>query len=157
MIGLHSYTKKYAMKHFSRAIVLPLLAGFSFAVLGDAEVAICEDNKSNKIFREYCLPGTTQIGTKVVRNPQSDKNAHIKTTVYSGDSCQACAAVFEYFIARNIVFEEKNIEDNLELQKELEDMTGELRVPTTIIGDAKLSGYNPAELETALVNVGYVE
>ncbi len=138
--------------------ILPLLLALGLSALATAtEVAICENAQGERSFRQYCLPGTTQVGTQEVSNVPSDRNAHIKPMIYIGEDCQACIAVFEYLSAKNIAFEEKNIEGDVELQKELNEMAGELRVPITIIGDTQISGYNPAELEAALLAVGYKE
>jgi glutaredoxin len=140
-----------------RCIISVIL--FNFLYLHNSlavEVVQCEDAEGNRSFRAYCPPDMTLVGEKKVptkTHPRPD----ITPTVYYASKCPACDAVMKYFQSKKIDIEGKNIDGNQELQDELRGFAGNLKIPTIIIGTRVLSDYKPAEIDSALMDVGFTE
>lgn len=62
-----------------------------------------------------------------------------------------------FFQTKNITVEQKNIENNVELQNELKGKTGNLKVPTVIIGEVIITDYDEDKLSSALTEAGFPE
>lgn len=69
--------------------------------------------------------------------------------VYSSTHCQYCARLKSYLQDQNIAYEERNVDTNDEYAEELWN-TGMRSVPVTIIGETKILGFNPAQMQKAL-------
>ncbi len=76
-------------------------------------------------------------------------------SLYSVPNCDACDLVRFYLDKNTIPFAEKDIENNLTMQQELRLKTGELRVPTLIIGDDMIDGYSKLAIRKSLIANGY--
>jgi glutaredoxin len=135
---------------------------FSLDLMAAVTVVQCEDEQGNKSFQSACSPGSKQVDAKRLAtgaaSPSGDPGAAaISATLYYSPNCESCEVVREYLRNRNIQITEKNVYDNLELQKELTDLTGKQTVPVTVIGDKVMTGYSRAELSAALAAAGYQE
>jgi len=131
----------------------------SFAAV---KIVECEDELGNRSYQKSCPPGYTQLSEKKINtrnNSDNSKNqsTDIKATLYVIPDCEACDEIKEFLNNRKISFTEKNVNENIELQKELTDLTGSLKVPTTIIGDEILTGYSRSKFLNALKEMGYKE
>lgn len=124
----------------------------SFAV----DIVQCEDAAGNKSFRSYCPPDTTKVGEKKVQT-KTRPGPSVTPTVYYAPKCPACDAVLRYFETNKISVNEKNIDGNADLQNELKGFVGALKIPTIVIGSKVLTGYQPAELEKALMAAGFTK
>lgn len=138
---------------------------FSLTVLNaSAAVTVveCVDAKGDTSFRDKCPPGTTKASDKVLLGVSSNKAKSIKeiaaanpVVLYSVPSCDACDLVRNALNSRRAPFNEKNVQDDASSQSELKDKTGDLTVPSVLIGTTVLSGYNRSALESALNQAGY--
>lgn len=149
------------MKISTRLCVL--LACFSFCsyLFGAVTVVECEDEQGNRSFEKTCAPGSTQVGKKQFNTGavSSEKKLamNIQAKLYMIPDCESCDDVKEFLNARNIPITEIDVSDDIELQNELKNIAGALKVPTTLIGDEILTGYNRSSLLEALVAAGYEE
>ena len=139
-------------------LVLFLCAGPVRAV----QVYECEDANGNRTFQDRCPPGTTQVekkdihtGTGTAGNEAASKIGTM--TLYVVPNCDSCEQVKEFLAVRHLSVEEKNVNDNVDLQNELKEKAGDLRVPTLLIGDQVITGYNRTSLLAALKQAGYKE
>ena len=68
-------------------------------------------------------------------------------TVYTSNTCAYCGMVKKYLQMKGMDYSEVNIEENPEKQKDLIDLSGQTRVPVTVVTDdsgsqAVTVGYN---------------
>lgn len=117
----------------------------------------CVDAHGNHVFMENCPPGmkpaseTKVPGRKPQAPPTIDEIAKkTPVTIYTAPHCDACDLVRHYLEQRKVPFTEKNVGNNADLQKELQQKTGGLTVPVTLIGEQKLVGYNRIALKSTL-------
>ncbi len=82
------------------------------------------------------------------------RTAQLYTTSECGSPCDR---VRQYLTERNISITEKNATDDWDVQNEIKQLTGELKVPIAKIGDNTVTGYNEAALGMALSAAGYSE
>jgi len=76
-------------------------------------------------------------------------------SLYSIPACDACDLVRLFLENNGVPYEEKDIRDNLTLQKELQEIIGGLQVPTVLIGDKVIDGYSKSALREALIEKNY--
>lgn len=119
----------------------------------------CEDEQGNISFQDRCPPGTKEVGAKDYKTRGSGDDSATYTgpaTLYRIAECDGCDQIKEFMTARNIRVIEKNVSDNEEYRKELQEKTGgELKVPTILIGDSTVVGYNRSKMLSALSDAGY--
>jgi len=128
----------------------------SFAAV---KVVECEDEEGNRSFQKVCPPGATMIGEKKINTGTSadttSKQTNIQAILYLIPDCEACDEIREFLGSRNIPIIEKNVNESIELQTELTDLTGELKVPVTVIGEEVLTGYSRSKFLSTLEAAGY--
>lgn len=148
------------MKSVLTTTCLSLLLMASLNVMAAVKIVECQDEEGGRSFHKTCPPGTTQVSAKRFSTGSSaddERKVNIQATLYRIPDCDSCDEVKEFLSARNIPMDEKDVSDDLELQNELTDLTGNLQVPTTIIGDEILTGYSRSEFQDALEKAGYQE
>lgn len=69
--------------------------------------------------------------------------------VYTSTHCQYCKQVKSFLSDKGVEFEERNIDQDERFAEELWN-TGIRSVPVTVIGDARILGYNLTQLTRAL-------
>jgi glutaredoxin len=74
---------------------------------------------------------------------------------YSVERCDSCDLVRLFLENNDIPFVEKDIRTNVTLQQELQSRSGDLQVPTVIVGDKVVDGYSKSALRDALEEKGY--
>lgn len=127
------------------------------------KVVECEDENGNRSFETTCPPGTTTIGEKKISTGTGDNKSettnktNIQATLYQVSGCDACEQAKEFLSNKGVSVIEKEVSTDVSLQKELTDLSGALKVPTTIIGDSILTGYNRSEFLNAIEKMGYVD
>ena len=125
---------------------------FISMVANALQVHECENEEGNRGFYKYCPPGMILIGEKSFKE---DKKAKLDVTHYSSNNCDGCDLVRDFFKLRKIEILEKNVDDNVELQGELRLLAGELRVPTVVIGEEVIVGFNRNKLLEMLAKAGW--
>lgn len=140
-----------------------ILAGiFSLKAMAAVKIVQCEDAQGNKTFQMNCPPGTKQVNAMSVATgtgtpaDKGNQNANITATLYYIPDCDACDAVREYLRDRHIQINEKNVLNNVDLQKEMKKVSGKQNVPVVVIGKKVLIGYDRTDLKQALAAAGYV-
>ena len=121
----------------------------------------CVEADGSVTFSDVCLPGSVKkgerryssIGSGQVQTPYGAESPEI--TLYSVANCDACDLVRNVLNTRNVPYNEKNVAENVEHQDELRDAAGALNVPTVLIGENILSGYNRSAIEAALNQAGF--
>ncbi len=76
-------------------------------------------------------------------------------TIYTTNTCAYCVMVKKWLGTKGIEYEEVNLDDHPEQQKDAFEISGQLAVPVTVItknDDTKevVVGYNLAKLATAV-------
>jgi glutaredoxin len=150
------------MKHLLNIILCAMFLIFNLQVFAAVNIVECEDAHGDRSFHKTCPPDTTLVGSKKINtgttaNKLEDTQTDIKVTLYAIPECESCEEVREFLNSKNISFNEKNVSDNIDLQKELLEIANELRVPTTVIGEKVITGYNRSELIATLEAAGYQE
>ena len=87
-----------------------------------------------------------QLNTAVEASPVS---------LYSIPACDACDLVRLFLDNNAVPYAEKNIRGNESLQQELKEISGELTVPTVVIGDKVIDGYSKSALRETLIDKNY--
>lgn len=123
------------------------------------KIVECEDEEGNRSFHKVCPPNSTVVGEKKLNTgASSDKknnNVNIKAILYSIPDCEACEEIKEFLGTRNISITEKNVNEDIKLQTELTELTGALKVPTTVIGEEVITGYSRSKFLSVLEAAGY--
>ncbi len=149
------------MNYLLKFLLVTLFILFNAQSFAAVNIVECEDEEGNKSFQKVCPPGSTQLGSKKIHtgggSAKENNNVNIQATLYTIPDCEACDEIKEFLGARNISIDEKNVNDNIDLQHELTELTGALKVPTTVIGEEVLVGYSRSRFLTALSNAGYTE
>ena len=89
------------------------------------------------------------------RDPNESAAAENPIVLYSVPACAMCDAARTYLTKNNIPFSEKNVESDGELQQELKEKSGGLKVPTILVGKEVFDGYVESLLARELVAAGY--
>ncbi len=102
----------------------------------------------------YAPPKPKLYTTNNYKNIRGYKVAK-KITVYTSNNCSYCVMVKRYLDMKGESYSEINIEANPDRQKELIELSGQQRVPVTIIendnGARDISvGYNLSSLASAI-------
>ncbi|MBI1732944.1 MAG: DUF4124 domain-containing protein [Gammaproteobacteria bacterium] len=145
---------------FTAALILALIAGPSAAVT----VFQCEDELGNRTFESACPPGTKEVQQKdyvgggaapapTQAQPAGDLPA---VTLYLVPDCESCAQMREFLEFREIPYTTKDVKQDLALQVELKQRSGDLRAPTVMVGDKAIVGFNRGALLAALQESGHV-
>ncbi|GJM17708.1 MAG: hypothetical protein DHS20C13_30350 [Thermodesulfobacteriota bacterium] len=147
------------MKHLLKILFATLFITFGLQGFAAVNVVECEDETGNHSFQKVCPPGSMKIGEKKLKTGASaekkSSNTNIQVTLYSIPDCEACDEIREFLGTRNISITEKNANEDIDIQKELTELTGSLKVPTTIIGEEVLTGYNRSKFLSVLEAAGY--
>lgn len=73
-----------------------------------------------------------------------------KVKVYSTNICPYCVAVKEFLKSHNIEFEEVDVSENLEAQKEMVEKSGQMGAPVVEIGDEIIIGFDKVRITKLL-------
>ncbi len=157
------------MKRLITSLTIVTLSLMSFQSAAAVKVVECEDEQGNRTFQSACPPGSIMVDEKKIPTgdtapaPAKGKSAgaagsaNISATLYFIPECNPCDEVREFFQLRKISLTEKNVNESREVQKELKELRGSLKVPATVIGEKVVTGYNRSELMAALEAAGYKE
>jgi glutaredoxin 3 len=125
----------------------------------------CIGASGKTTFSDHCPPGTRkkeiQFQTSVSalsaeeKAEKSEEKAEGSVILYSVERCDACDLVRNFLKTRNIPFTEKNVTDDMDIQKEIREKSGSVTVPVTMIGGKTLRGYDSYALSDAIIAAGY--
>ena len=74
----------------------------------------------------------------------------LKIRVFSTDTCPYCVALKSFLQEKNIKFEELNVAENMEAQKEMVEKTGQLGVPVINVDGQIIIGFDKPKLSSLL-------
>lgn len=102
-----------------------------------------------EVLGEYSdsAPIKTSLATAVANAP---------ITLYAVPKCDACDLVRLFLQKKGIPFSEVDVAQDRDAQQALIDKSGQLGVPTLLIGYVALSGYNVSSIEAELRKSGYI-
>ena len=103
--------------------------------------------------REYTEPGERELEENTLATEAAARENPV--SLYTVPSCSACDLVRLYLEKNAVPFVEKNVQSRIALQEELEQKTGQLSVPTLMIGDLFLDGYSRIAIRRALQERGF--
>jgi glutaredoxin len=125
-------------------------------------VTECVDQNGQRSFQDRCPPGTTKLNERQLTKPAAKPAQSVAAiaekypvTLYATANCDPCDLVRNLLQKRTIPFTEKDVTNDGALQNELRERSGILTVPTVLIGDKTLRGYEKQELEATLNTAGY--
>lgn len=136
---------------FTFTMLLLAVSGLAHAV----KIFECEDENGSRSFASHCPPGTTMVSEKKINLGTKTEAPAVSATMYYIPNCDACEQVREFFQLRQITLAEKNVDNNVEMQNELAEKAGELKVPTVVINDTVISGYDRNKMISALEAAGH--
>lgn len=126
-----------------------------------AKIYECVDEAGNTTYMDMCPPGSSPAGEKSFYTGSKKAESgspDVPVTLYTVPGCDACDVVKNILNTYKASFTEKNIQDNVALQTELQAKSGggsTLSVPTVIIGEKVIVGYNKQTLTSSLEEVGF--
>ena len=162
------------MKHIPMFLIL-LLCALSQHGAYAVTVLECVDEAGNSTFQDHCPPGTTPASQRDIKTGVSDTAAEATAkkpeqaegtgsatiTFYTtAKECDACLVIKDVLGQYSASFTEKNIDADMAARQELMDKAGggtgaPVTVPTVIINDQVITGFNKDALVKALENAGY--
>lgn len=66
--------------------------------------------------------------------------------IYTSNTCGQCKQLKKLFKLRSIAYNEFNVDDDPKYHDEVKKLSGQLRVPVTVIDERVVVGYNPTAL-----------
>ena len=143
-----------------RYLLTITLLTFTFSIKSFAAVKIveCEDKDGNKSFQKTCPPGYSQVnerkvnigGSKDKIEYTSDFKVKKSATLYVIPDCDTCDEVREYLNDNEVSVTEIDVSTDRDIQTQLEEIAGSLRVPVTIIDEKIIHGYKRSEFKAVL-------
>ena len=122
----------------------------------------CENESGERTFQDRCPPGTTPVMETRYGAPAPAASAAAAepgeaepALLYVVPNCDSCEQVREFLQFRNVTFTEVDVADNVEMQEQLKQQAGQLRVPAIVIGGRAVVGYDRSALNAALAGAGY--
>ena len=138
------------------ALSLPYLLFMSITLHAAVKVVQCENELGEKTFSSSCPPGTTEVTSKKYQTAiPGPEQPDVSALIYLAPDCPACEAYKKFFTKYGIRFEEKNIEGNADLQTELTQISGELKIPTVQVNDRWFTDYKENDLIGFLEEIGF--
>jgi len=144
------------------------LAGFILAAavpVSAVTVVSCKDQDGSTYFADRCPPGAVRMAEKEVRGgPRRDAEAALAEVAkthpvvfYSVSDCDACDLVRQQLKSRNVPYTEKDVGPNqIDNQQALKAVgSGNMTVPTVVVGTQAFTGYSRAALDAGLDGAGY--
>lgn len=137
------------------------------ALSGTAPAAItvheCVDEDGERVFMDHCPPDMTSAST--IQLPSSRREEYVDigaiaqthpVTLYSAPDCEACDLVRNDLSRRGVPFAERlATPERTDIHEELQNLTGGMTVPVTLVGGEMLRGYDRGALKGVLDRAGY--
>ncbi|HYP67777.1 MAG TPA: glutaredoxin family protein [Thiobacillaceae bacterium] len=81
---------------------------------------------------------------------------HFPVVLYTAAGCgPACEMGQQLLDKRGTPYSTKNVDNNVENQKALHDLTGSLKIPTLVVGSQKVTGFEDGQWNSMLDAAGY--
>jgi len=159
------------MKHITTMMTL-LLCTICLTKAHAVTIYECVDEAGNSTFQDHCPPGTTPANEQEIKTGAAEEEAAPEDTAEApteggGDitfyttsmECDACVIIKSTLTKYGAGFTEKDISTDMAVREELRNKTGGTSavVPTVVIGDQVITGYNKDALSKALENAGYTK
>lgn len=80
-------------------------------------------------------------------------------TIYTTNTCAYCIMVKRWLKTKDLSYQEVNLEEHPERQKEMMELSGQMAVPVTVVADEELDhkdvtiGWNPSKLASAVASM----
>lgn len=80
-------------------------------------------------------------------------------TIYTTNTCAYCIMVKRWLKTKDLPYQEVNLEEHPERQKEMMELSGQMAVPVTVVADDELDykditiGWNPSKLASAVASM----
>lgn len=80
-------------------------------------------------------------------------------TIYTTNTCAYCIMVKRWLKTKDLPYQEVNLEEHPERQKEMMELSGQMAVPVTVVADEELDrkdvtiGWNPGKLASAVASM----
>ncbi|NIN36713.1 MAG: hypothetical protein GTO60_17105 [Gammaproteobacteria bacterium] len=123
------------------------------------EIYECRDESGAITFQDRCPPGTTPVNERIYSTdlPTGAENAQLSPIkLYMIPDCDTCSQVKEFLDIRNLQYSEVDVSEDVDLQDELTEVAGELKVPVLLVGERVLNGYNRTVFIQALTESGHL-
>ncbi len=73
-----------------------------------------------------------------------------KVVIYSTPSCHFCNLAKEYFKSKGVEYTEYNVIGDIQKQKEMIELSGQMGVPVVVIDESVVVGFNQPQIEELL-------
>jgi glutaredoxin 3 len=73
-----------------------------------------------------------------------------KVIIYSTPTCHFCNLAKEYFKNKGVEYTEHNVIGDIEKQKEMIQLSGQMGVPVIVIDESVIVGFNQPQIEQVL-------
>ena len=134
--------------------------------LGAANLYKWVDSDGNITYQDEPPPSDVDYEKQVFSEPVSALESEVSAAIeeaarlnpvslYTIPACEVCDLVRLYLEKNTIPFVEKNVQSSVALQQELDEKTGQLSVPTLLVGDEVLDGYSKNAIKKTLAEKGY--
>ncbi len=144
------------MKYSLEILFITVLASFSLQTAFAVEVVECEDPQGRKSFQKFCPPGSVQVRSKKIATGSSGsgkKEPDIKATLYVIPDCPECDEIKKYLQSNNVSPVVKNANESVDIQDELTEISGGLKIPTTVINEEVIVGYQQSKIKATLTKL----
>lgn len=84
-------------------------------------------------------------------------DAKTKVVMYGTSTCPYCKAAREYFVSKNIVFSDFDVNENKQANAAFMGLKNDGGVPAIIIGDRLITGFDKVAIEDALKKAQLVQ
>ncbi len=147
------------MKYLTTSLTILILCSYVSPVPA-VIIYECVDDGGNLTYRDRCPPGTTSSNEmKIYIGAKKTVDApDVAIAFYTTPTCDACDVIRTVLEKYGASYTEKNVEKDIALQTELQQKSGgsnTLSVPTVIVGEKVIVGYNKQALISSLEEVGF--
>jgi glutaredoxin 3 len=74
-----------------------------------------------------------------------------EVTLFSTPTCPYCKLAKDYLVTKNVRFREVDVAADKSAAKAMIERSGQMGVPQIVIGDTIVVGFDPAEIDKALM------
>ncbi len=74
----------------------------------------------------------------------------VQVKIYSTPTCPYCNMAKEFFKEKGIEYEDINVAEDQEAEKEMVERSGQMGVPQILIGETLIVGFDKGAIEAAL-------